>query len=191
MSDDEQIIAIPMGSSGGYGGGLAVPQMTQQSKADLMDKIKPELMVEIIRQHLLGKELINGAWIVVPALKDRRLTEVGAWEIANLMLGVSSVNISISKLNDKEIKNRAYAIAKTTQYLLIANWKDYGITNTGQFYFVHEIVFSNTLAVLKQADAASIQELIKGTVQETRNVMQQPQKEGGGDRLKRMLGLRS
>lgn len=184
---DDEIIAIPIPMSSGSN--MAVPQLTQQNKAELIDKIKPELMVEIIRNRLLGKEWINGKWEDVKALKERRLTEVGAWEIANLMLGVSSVNISISKLKDHEIKERLYRIAKSAQRLLITNWKTYGIRNAAQLYYVHEIVFSNTLAVLKQADEASIQDLLKATVFENRNVNQQPKKEQGGQKLSRMLGL--
>jgi hypothetical protein len=179
MSDD-QIIAIP------YPSAPSVPQQPRSDRADLIDKIKPEQMVEIIRHRLMGEEFKNGVWISVPALKARRLTEVGAWEIANLMLGVSSINISISKLSDREIKERALRIAKSAQYLIISNYREYGIHNTAQQWYVHEIVFSNTLAVLKQADDASIQELLKGTVQENRNISSEVKREG---RLKRMLGL--
>lgn len=182
--EDEQVVAIPIGS----GGGMPIPQVNPLNKAELIDKIKPEAMVEIIRNRLLGKEWLNGEWRDVEALKDRRLSEVGAWEIANLMLGVSSINISISKLNDREIKERAFRIAKSAQRLLIANWKLYNLKNIAQQYYVHEIVFSNTLAVLKQADEASIQELMKATVHENRNITTVP-KEKGGARISRMLGF--
>lgn len=185
MGNDEVIaIPIPVGSQGG---GMAVPQISPQSKAELIDKIKPEAMVEIIRHRLLGQEWINNKWETIEALKKRKLSEVGAWEISNLMLGVSSINISVSKLKDKEIKERAYRIAKSAQRMMIANWKEYGVTNTSQFFYVHEIVFSNTLAVLKQADEASIQDLLKATVYEQRQV--NTQKEQGGQKLSRMLGL--
>lgn len=179
---DEQIIAIPISS----GGAPAVPQMQRNDRADLIDKIKPEHAVEIIRHRLLGEEFLNGQWKPVPALKDRKLTEIGAWEIANLMLGVSTINTTVSKLKDFEIKRRALAIAATAQKMLVANWQTYGLKNTAQQYFVHQVVFSNTLVVLKQADEASIQELLKGTVTENRNVNTEVRKEG---RLKRMLGL--
>lgn len=188
MAQDEIVaIPIPMGSSGG---GMPVPQFSPQSKAELIDKIKPEAMVEIIRNRLLGKTWDNNKkdWVDVPALKDRKLSEVGAWEIANLMLGVSSVNISISKLKDREIKERLYRIARSAQRMMISNWREYGITNTAQFFYVHEIVFSNTLAVLKQADEASIQELLKSTVHEQRQITNQ-QREPGSRKLSRMLGL--
>lgn len=186
--DDEMVtVAVPI-QMGSGGGGMAVPQISPQNKAELIDKIKPELMVEIIRNRLLGKEWVNNAWIDVKALKDRKLTEIGAWEIANLMLGVSSINISISKFTDREIKQRAFRIAKSAQRMIISNWRLYGITNTAQLHYVHEIVFSNTLAVLKQADEASIQELLKATIYETRTVNQQP-KEQKSNKIGRMLGI--
>jgi len=189
MGNNDEVIAIPIPTGSG-GGGMAVPQMSPQNKAELIDKIKPETMVEIIRNRLLGKEWINNQWVDVPALKNRKLTEIGAWEIANLMLGVSSINISVSKFKDREIKERAYRIARSAQRMMISNWKEYGIKNTSQFYYVHEIVFSNTLAVLKQADEASIQDLLKATVYENRNVTSE-KKEAGGQKLSRMLGLSS
>ncbi len=69
-----------------YGDG-AIPQIPQMSdRADLIEKIKPEAVVEVIRMRLLGREFIAGEWVEVEALKQRRLTEIGAWEIANLML---------------------------------------------------------------------------------------------------------
>lgn len=186
---DDEYIEVPMQEQGSSG--YAVPQMAQYSdRGDLIEKIKPEAMVEIIRQRLLGNEWKNGKWIPVQALKNRKLSEVGSWEIANLMLGVSSINISISKLDDREIKERAYRIAKSAQRMMLTNWKTYGVTTSSQFYYVHEILFSNTLAVLKQADAASIQELLKGTSSYTGGYY------GGGKetttkKIGRMLGLTS
>lgn len=188
----DEYVTVPLAVGGGGGGGFAVPQMPQFSdRGDLIEKIKPEAMVEIIRQRLLGREYSNGGWVDVPALKKRRLSEVGAWEIANLMLGVSSINVSISKLSDREIKERAYRIAKSAQRMLLCNWRAYGIINAAQFHYVHEIVFSNTLVVLKQADNASIQELLKGTVRANigEGYGSYGGKESAGRRIGRMLGL--
>lgn len=184
MADD--FVTVPMALGGG-----GVPASPQYSdRGDLIEKIKPEAMVEIIRQRLLGKEFKNNQWVDVPALKSRRLTEVGAWEVANLMLGVSSINISISKLSDREIKERAFYIAKSCQRMLLSNWREYGISNVAQFYYVHEIVFSNTLAVLKQADSASIQDLLKGTVRGSIGDGMIPSgKESAGRKIGRMLGI--
>lgn len=182
--DEEQYISVPDYAM--YGGGT--PQLPiQNDRGDLIEKIKPELVVEIIRQKLLGKELINGVWTPIPALQKRRLSEIGAYEIANLMLGTSTINTSISKLDDREIKKRLFSIVSTAQLMLIGNWKEYGITNVSQFRYIHEIVFSNTLVVLKQADEASIQDLLKGTVRGT--IGDLPQKETAGRKIGRMLGL--
>src|SRR3990167_3716853 len=120
--------------------GSSVPIPQKSDKADLIEKIKPEHAVEIIRHLLLGEQLINQSWVLVPALINRKLSEIGAWEISNLMLGVSSVNISISKLNDHEIKSRAFNIAKTCQIMMLTNWRKYEIKNVSQFYYVHQIV---------------------------------------------------
>jgi len=182
MSKDEEIVYLDAGQP------QSVPQMQNFNKAELIDKIKPELMVEIIRHKLLGEEWLGDKWVKIPELTKRSLTSVGAWELANLMLGVSSINISISKLSDREIKERAYRISKSAQYMLISNWKEYGIKNASQLHYVHEIIFSNTLAVLKQADNASIQDLLKATVYETRTVSEN-KKESGGKKISRMLGF--
>lgn len=167
--------------------GVPVPQQ-RNDRADLIDKIKPEQIVEIIRHRLLGEEFKENKWIPVPALQSRKLTEIGAWEIANLMLGVSSINISISNMKEDEINQRARRIAKTAQKMLLANWKTYGLINTAQQDYIHAIIFSNTLAVLKQSGDASIQELLKATVMENRNVNTE-KKEGMGAKVKRYLGL--
>ena len=147
--------------------GLAPPMSMQQSdKADLLEKIRPDLIVEIIRNRLLGKELINGEWVTQPYLQDRALTEKGAWDIANLMLGVSSQNVSISKLSNDEIRERALSIAKTAQYMCLKNWKEYGIKGADQLYFIHELVFSNTFITLKQPEGEGIRKMLMGTITE-------------------------
>jgi hypothetical protein len=45
----------------------------------------------------------NGVWIENPALKEKALSFIGAWNIATLMLPVSSQNVSLSKLKDNKI----------------------------------------------------------------------------------------
>lgn len=180
MSGEEQYIPFMMG-------GGAPPQVPKGDRADLIDKIKPDVIVEVIRQRLMGNELKENRWIPVSALKDKALSEEGAWEISNLMLSTSSINTSISNLNNDEVKKRLLSIVSTAQYLCVANWRRYGIHNSSQLWFVHEIVFTNTLVVLKQADGASIQELLKGTVQENRNINTEQTKPAG--KLRRFLGL--
>lgn len=178
---DEYIVMPPQGFSGG------LPTMPKGDRADLIDKIKPEKAVDLVRHRLMGEELIDSVWQKVPALSDRALSEVGAWELSNMMLATATINTSISKLDDSEIKRRLLRISKTTQYLCITNWTKYGIKNTSQLWFVHEIVFTNALVVLKQADGASIQELLKGTVTENRNIMSGEQQNKG--KIRRFLGL--
>lgn len=180
MTDENIIIPIPMGS----GGGVPTPQ--RSDRADLIDKIKPDPVVEMIRQRLLGREWNGSEWKPIQALKAYALTERGAWEISNLMLGVSNVSTSVSKLKEEVIKARLKRIAKDAQLLLVAHWREYGIRNTAQQYYVHNLVFTNALTVLFQAGEGSIQELLKGTVQENRNINTEKKEPG---KLRRLLGM--
>jgi len=162
---DEQENEVNPQGQGGYN--YAPTARPPSDKADLLDKIKPDLIVEVIRNKLMGKELINGKWIDNKALKSRALTETGAWDIANLMLGASSQNVSLSKLTDPEIRARTLEIVRTTQRMLLKNWNEYGITGTDQLEFVHQIVFTNTFITLKQPQNGGIRDLIKGTTADT------------------------
>ena len=157
-------------------------------RADLIDKIKPEPVVELIRNRLMGKELIDGVWMDVPALKDRKLTDIGAWEISNLLQGVSHIGVTISKFKDAEIKKRVRNICRTAQIMLVQNFDMYGIKNTAQMWFVHEILFTTCYALLKQADDASIQDLLGKVVQENRTIAVEG-KVGKMQKLKDSMGL--
>ena len=157
-------------------------------RGDMIEKIKPEKVAEIIRQKLLGKDLIDGKWVENPALKERKLTEVGAYEISNILLGASTINISISKLSDIEIKMRLRSTIKSLLLTELLNWKLFGIRNISQFYTTKEMVFTNTLAVLKQSENGSIQDLLKDTtksnIQDYSN-----EKETAGKKFGRMIGV--
>lgn len=146
-------------------------QTQRGDKADLLEKIRPDAIVEIIRHKLMGEEFdqTTKKWVPIEAMKDYALTRLGAEMIANLMLGVSSQNVSLSNLKDREIKERCLSIAKTAQYMALENWIEYGIKRRSQFYFIHEIVFSNTLVVLKQPEGEGIRKLLAGTLTEVRN----------------------
>jgi len=148
-----------------YGMSVPMPSM-KDSKADLLEKINPTAIVEEIRQRLMGRELINGEWTFIPELADRALTKKGAFDIANLMLSVSSQNVSISKLDDKDIRNRTMNVLKTAMRMCLKNWREYGINGTDQFFFVKEIVVSNTFITLKQPEGEGIRKLIMGTISE-------------------------
>jgi len=143
-----------------------------QSKADLLDKIKPDLIVEVVRHRLMGEDFVNGEWVIQKQLQDHALTPTGAWDIANLMLSVSSQNVSLSKLNDSEIKERTGNIVRTAQAMCMKNWKKYGIKGIDQLDFVHQIVMSNTFITLKQPEGAGIRKMIMGTTSENRIIQQ-------------------
>jgi len=185
MSDEEVVYVdennnpVDPQQQQGYGG-LAPPMgMPQTDKADLLEKIRPDAIVEVIRNRLLGKELIDGSWVTQPFLQDRALTEKGAWDIANLMLGVSSQNVSISKLTNDEIRERSLSIAKTAQYMCLKNWKEYGIKGADQLYFIHELVFSNTFITLKQPEGEGIRKMLMGTIQESSMKSEDNSRKGG------------
>lgn len=141
--------------------GYAPPIQMPSEKADLLDKIQPNLIIAIIFHRLLGEVCIgNDKWIKEPGLQGRALTKQGAWDIATLMTPVSSQNVSLSKLKDNEIRARALSIAKTAQLMCLRNWKEYGIKGTDQLHFVHEIVFSNTFITLKQPEGAGLRNFV-------------------------------
>lgn len=163
--------------------GMAYPPttLTRSEKADLLDKINPSAIVETIRHKLMGEELIDGEWVKIKSLQDRALTQKGAWDISNLMLGVSSQNVAISKLKDDEIRERTMNLMRTVQYMCLKNWREYGIKGSDQLYFVHQIVMSNTFITLKQPEGEGIRKLLMGTVTEQRlqSQTENNQKRGG------------
>jgi len=135
----------------------------KEDKADLLDKIRPDIIVTQVRHYLMGEDLIDDKWVKIPFMKDQALSEEGAWQISTLMLAVSSQNVSISNLTDVEIKRRALSIARTAQYMCIGNLHKFGIKRTDQLDFVNEIVFSNSLVTLKHPFEAGVRKFIQGT----------------------------
>ena len=105
-ADTGQPISMPQQQKGN----TYVPsgQTARGDKADLLEKIRPDAIVEIIRHKLMGEEFDTSTkkWVKIEALNDYALTRLGAEMIANLMLGVSSQNVSLSSLKDREIKSR-------------------------------------------------------------------------------------
>ena len=144
----------------------ALPYIQRGEKADLLDKINPEAIVERIKHELQGEQFKDGVWVIIPELKERSLTRQGATEITNLMLSVSSQNVSISKLKADEIAKRTRNIARTAQKMCLDNWKDYGIKKNDQLCFVNEIIISNTFITLKQPEGEGIRKLLMGVIQE-------------------------
>jgi len=146
---DDQAPAMPMG----YG--------QQSDKADLLRQITPEKIVELLRKRLMGQmENEKGQWITNKYLQTNAISEMGAWELSNLMLSVSNSSTSISKLDDKTIRKRAYSLTETSVKMMITNWIEYEITNTAQLNYVAEIVYSISFIVMKQADAEGIRKMI-------------------------------
>jgi len=137
-----------------------VPLVVPTERADLLDKLQPAKVVEDIRRKLLGQELRNGIWETLSYMRGRAISEVGAWEISVLMLPASSQNVAMTKLDSTQIRNRLINIAKTAQKMCLRNWKEYNITGIDKLWFVHEIVFTNTLASLNQPEGEGIRKLL-------------------------------
>ena len=180
MNEETQYVEVPMQDQQQFSN-FATPLSPKSDKADILDKINPDLIVVVIRHKLMGEELINGEWKKIQALQERAITELGAWDITNLMLPASSQNISLSKLNDHEIRARTLEIIRTAQHMCIKNWKEYGINGRDQLEFVHQIVMTNTFITLKQPEGEDIRRLISGMIYEQRNVtdVDQSKKRGG------------
>jgi len=138
----------------------AVPVVMPNERADLLDKLQPAKIVEDIRRKLLGQEFVNGKWITHKYMEMRAISQVGAWEISLLMLPASSQNVAMTKLDSTQIKNRLINIARTAQKMCLRNWKEYNIRGVDQLWFVHEIVFTNTLASLNQPEGEGIRKLL-------------------------------
>jgi hypothetical protein len=143
------------------------PSQMPSDKADLLDKIKPELIVEFIKHRLMGEKEVNGKWVLNTNVQTRALKEECVWDITNQILGVANVNTSISKLKDDEIRTRALAKAETIQLMCLKNWKEYGITGTDQLYAIHQVSFDLIFIALKQSQDEGIRNLIKGVRSET------------------------
>jgi hypothetical protein len=167
--------------NGGQQGDAYYPPGMQNSreKADLLDKIRPDEIVEILRHKFLGEDFVNGEWVKNKYVQDKALSPMGAWQMANLMLGVSSQNVALSNLKEGEIRARTMGIIKAAQYMLLKNWKEYGIKGVDQLHFVHQIVLSNTFITLKQPENAGIRRLIMGTQTELHQYSNFEQKSGG------------
>lgn len=156
-----------------------IPLQLPSERADLLDKIQPAKIVEQVFHRLMGETEINGQWYSDPDLKTRALTKKGAWDIATLMLTVSSQNVALSKLKDNEIRARTLNICKAAQGMCLRNWKEYGIKGVDQLRFVHEIVFSNTFITLKQPQEEGIRRLIQNIGSADFSMPEQQQESGG------------
>jgi len=177
MSEEVEYINMPSG-------GVPIPQ--HNDRAELIDKINPSTVVEATRHMLMGQEFDGSKWVFVPALKNHSLTELGAWQISSQLFGFANMAMSISRIPKEVIKARLKRIAFNTQVQLVGNFKEYGITNTSQFYFVHNIIFSIGIAVLHQAGDGSIQDLLSKVKSESTTISQDRKEP---NKLKRILGM--
>ena len=133
------------------------------AQGDLLEKIRPDEIVEVMKRRLMGYEWRDNMWKLNTSLQARALTEEGATAISTLMLSASSQNVAISKLNDREIRERTRALIKTAMRMCLRNWESYGIKGADIFYYIKDIIHTNTFVTLKQPEGAGIQKLIGGT----------------------------
>lgn len=155
------------------------PTILPSEKADLYDKINPQDIVDYLKYRLMGYEWneTKQEWIK-PAWK-KGLSEIGASEITTLMLPVSSKNVTISNLDDDEIRTRTKNIVKTAMMMCLKNWKLYGITGGDQIQLVKEIVLSNTFITLKQLEHAGVREFLGKSSTEQKSIVEDGTKKGG------------
>jgi hypothetical protein len=182
QEQQDQTIVIPMPSGGG--GGVPIPQ--RNDRAELIDKINPENVITVTRHMLLGEEWTGSTWVKVKELEKDSLTPLGAWKISSQLQGIANLSTSISKYKEELIKARLKRIAQNTQIQLVGNFREYGIKNVSQFYFVHNIIFSIAMAVLFQAGDGSIQDLLGKIKSETTQINTEKKEPG---RLRRILGM--
>lgn len=188
MMDDFQYIPVmDQGMPQGFSSGVPMPQVND--RADLVEKIKPELIIFRIKNELMGKIEVDGAWVVDPNLKDLALTPQGASQVAQFMLGSSTLNISLSKLEEHKIQMRVIDIVDSLQWLLLSNWRKFGIHNVAQIKHVTTIVQNNTMAIFHQALKGSIQDLIKNTTTQKMGDPIMQRKDGLGSKIRRAFGL--
>lgn len=150
----------------------SIPYSMGNTKADLLDKINPERVVESTKQRLMGLEFdkTQNKWVPNESLQEEAVSELCANDMCILILSVSNQNVSISKLKDMEIRKRALAIMNAAIEMMLTKCVLYHITNSSQITFVAEIVFSLAFITMKQADAEGIRKMIVGTRQETHNI---------------------
>lgn len=143
--------------------------MGRTDKADVMDKIRPEDVVERIKHELMGEEWNGEKWVMNPNLANVCLTEKGAKGVAMWMLPVSSKNVAFSNLTKEEIKWRVLDMANGAVEDCIDNWVDWGVHSPTQLHFVHSAVFSNSMFALKQAQDNGMRRMIQSIITELRS----------------------
>jgi hypothetical protein len=77
------------------------------------------------------------------------------------MLPASSQNVAITKLNSRQISNRLLNLSGQAIEQCLRNWKEYGIRSSTMIGFVHQIVFTNSMASLNQPESEGIRRLFR------------------------------
>jgi len=149
-----------------------IPYGFGAEKASIIERINPEDIIELIRKRLMGlvQDPKTMEWKKSKILDDISISEVGAWQLSNLLLSVSNSNTALSKLDDKTIRKRAYGITETAIKMVLGNWMEYKITNRAQIAFVADIMYSLTFITLKMADMEGIRKMITGMYSEQRTI---------------------
>ena len=143
--------------------------MGRTDKADVMDKIRPEDVVEKLKHELMGEEWDGDKWVKNANLANVCLTEKGAKGVAMWMLPVSSKNVAFSNLTKDEIKWRILDMANGAVEDCVDNWVDWGVHSPTQLHFVYSAVYSNSMFALKQAQDNGMRRMIQSIITELRS----------------------
>lgn len=162
-----------------------VPNTNKTDRADFVEKIKADLIIDTFRNLLMGKEKVNGKWVQNKGMKDLALSDEGAFFISNQMLALSNMNIQISKIPEDRVRKRLYQLQKEILFSCLGNWEKFGIKNKSQFYFIKSVTFTNALGVLYQAAGGSLQLLFGDILSQNNTVREEPEKTG---RIKSIVG---
>jgi hypothetical protein len=156
------------------------------SKADLLDKIKPEKAVDIIKHILMGYEWSEEDQVWKPniILQKYALTEFGANFVASLVYPACSQNTSLSNLKEDRINKRLLGITRTLMKMMLDYWDEMGIKSTAQLYHVESIVRTLVWVSLTQSENEGIRRLLNSTISEQRSVNTYGEEKKGG-----ILGL--
>ena len=164
--------------------GMPYPMM-KGDKADLFEKIRPEQVINEMRNRLMGKDFVDGKWVLIPGLKNISISEAGAWEIADLLFTVSNQSVSLSNLTEKKVERIALETAREGIYRIVSSWKMYGISSSSQIRLIGRMILNTARITLMQAMDEGIRVLLKGTMQEQRSIIDSKERGGLKDIFKR------
>ena len=81
-ADTGQPVSMPSQSKGSSAPYVPSGQAIRGDKADLLEKIRPDAIVEIIRHKLMGEEFdeTTKKWVIIKAMEDYALTRLRSEE---------------------------------------------------------------------------------------------------------------